>query len=170
MDAQLFRKLMDAQFSRLLQSAIEDGLVAAALVDRKGNVIARAGAIEEEEAMPLAALVMYRLKSDDLAPRLFAGQVLSIALDGRDVAVAVAKRQLFVVAVLAADTPAVLDLVAQRIVGELRDRVSEMLQDMGAEHGDLPPWGGGPGGSGSGPAELPLIEFGITVPRKPGKA
>jgi hypothetical protein len=62
--------------------------------------------------MPLAALVMYRLKGDDLAPRLFAGEIVSITLDDRHVAVGIAKRQLFVVAVLAASTPAQLELVA----------------------------------------------------------
>ena len=153
----------------MLQRAVDDGLVAAALVDRNGNLVARAGAIEEDEAMPLAALVMYRLKSDDLAPRLFAGQVLSLALDGRNVAVAVAKRQLFVVAVLAPATPTVINLVADHLVGQLRDRVAGMLQDLSADLGP-PPWSGGPGGSGSGPAELPLIEFGITVGRDRGKA
>jgi hypothetical protein len=147
-----------------LSRAVEDGLIAAALVDRDGKTIGLAGAITEEEAMPLAALAMfmYRLKRDDLAPRLFAGEILSITLDDRDVAVGIAKRQLFVVAVLAASTEAQLELVA-----DLRDLVASRLCE---EDSATAPRSGSAGGSGSGPAELPLIEYGITVRRERGKA
>jgi hypothetical protein len=75
----------------------------------------------------------------------------------------VAKRQLFVVAILGASTPATLARVR-----ELRDDVERMLADATAEV--APPWTGGTGGSGSGPAELPLVEFGLTVSRERGKA
>ncbi len=60
----------------MLSRAVEDGLVAAALVDRDGNTIGLAGSITEAEAMPLAALVVYRLKSGDLASRLLEGESL----------------------------------------------------------------------------------------------
>jgi hypothetical protein len=154
---------MRVLFASVLERAVNDGLVAAALVDRDGNAHGLAGAITEEEAMPLAALVMYRLKSDDLAPRLFSGEILSLTLDDRDVAVGIAKRQLFVVAVLEASTPAALALVT-----ELRDDVARMLPTNEVE-APLPRTGGS-GGSGSGPAELPLIELGISVRRERGKA
>jgi hypothetical protein len=153
------------QFAGLLTRAVEDGLVAAALVDRDGKVIGLAGAIAEEEAMPLAALVLYRLERQDLAARLFAGEVLSLALDDRDVAVGIAGRQLFVVAVLGASSPAMHELVRQ-----LRDDVAGMLAPAGGGFAGPPPWTGGAGGSGSGPAELPLIELGLTVRRERGKA
>ncbi len=149
-------------FTKAVIRAVEDGLVAAALVDRDGNSVALAGAIAEEEAMPLAALVMYRLKSVDLASRLFAGEVLSLALDDRDVAVAVARRQLFVVAVLG-------DPASAALVRALRDDVARMLSDASDDVAPPSPWGGG-GQSGSGPAQLPLIELGITVRRERGKA
>src|SRR5439155_15010101 len=129
-------------FASVLQRAIEEGLVAAALVDRNGHAIGLAGAITEEEAMPLAALVMYRLKSDDLAARLFAGEIISLTLEDRDVAVGVAQRQLFVVAVLAVSTTAALD-----VVRDLRDRVGGMLHQTSSEHEIPPPWSGGNGGS-----------------------
>ena len=153
-----------SQFSSQLAAAVEKDLVAAALVDRDGNTVDLAGAITEEEAMPLAALVMYRLKSDNLAARLFAGEILSIALDDREVAVGIAKRQLFVVAVLVAPTRATLALVA-----DLRDDVETKLPARDQLDAP-PPWTGGGGSSGSGPAELPLIEFGISVRRERGKA
>jgi predicted regulator of Ras-like GTPase activity (Roadblock/LC7/MglB family) len=151
-------------FNELLQRAVENGVKAVALVDRDGVVVARAGEISAEEAMPLAALVMYRLKAADLASRLFAGETISVTLDDRDVAVAVAKRQLFIVAVLEAATDDWLALVR-----DVRDDVERMLTDATADIEMLPPWGGS-GGSGSGPAELPLIELGITVSRTRGKA
>jgi hypothetical protein len=153
----------ELDFSPVLQRAVEKGLVAAALVDREGNTVGLAGAIAEEEARPLVALVMHRLKSDDLSARLFAGEIVSLRLDGRGMAVGVAKRQLFLVAILGAMIPETLELVR-----ELRDEVESMLPDR--DVGAPPPWSGGAGGSGQGPAELPLIELGITVSRNRGKA
>jgi len=157
--------MLDLAFLPVLTRAVEAGLAAAALVDRNGNTVCVAGAISDEEAMPLTALVLYRLKSEDLAPRLFAGEIVAIALDDRDVAVGVVKRQLFLVAVLGAPTPGMLELVR-----ELRDGVASMLVDAGADTAEPMPWSGGNGGSGSGPAELPLIEWGVTVRRERGKA
>lgn len=146
-------------FARLLQQAVAEGLVAAALVDRDGNTIDLAGEITDEEAMPLAALVMYRLKSADLAARLFEGEIIALDLDGRDVAVGVARRQLFIVVVLPAIVPTALALVA-----ELRDAVAARLPPGDAT--SPPPWRTGGGDSGAGPAELPVIELGVTVRRK----
>lgn len=155
---------MTTPFSAVLAHAVKTGLVAAALVDRHGDTVALAGAIAEEEAMPLAALVMYRLKSEGLAARLFGGEILTLDLDGRIVAVAVAKRQLFVVAVLPIASPATSEAVVA-----LRSSVERMLLDTTSSP---PPWSvpGGDGGSGSGPAELPVIELGITVRRDRAKA
>jgi len=151
-------------FHRLLMRSVGDELTAAALVDRRGDAVCLAGGISENEAMPLAALVMYRLNSDNLAERLFTGEVISLMLDDRAVAVATAKRQLFVVALLRECTASVLERV-----GELRDGVAKMLQEH--DPGEPPPVSGGArGGSGSTPAELRLVEFGITVPRVRPKA
>jgi hypothetical protein len=157
--------MKDWHFMTMLARTVGDGVNGAALVERDGNVVAFAGAVAEEEAMPLAAVVMYRLKSGDLASRLFAGEILSLSLDDRDVAVGVAKRQLFVVAVLEASTPATLARVR-----EVREQVERMLADATSDVVAASPWSGGGGGSGSGPAELPLVEFGITVRGERGKA
>ena len=75
--------------------------------------------------------------------------------------VGVAKRQLFVVAVLEASTPAALALVR-----ELRDDVERMLPTNEVE---APlPWSGGSGGSGSGPADADDLAVWIadTLPRE----
>jgi hypothetical protein len=157
-------RIVATQLRNLVRGAVEDGVAGAALVDRHDRVIAVAGAIAEDEAMPLVALVLYRARGDELASRLFLGEILTPAIEGRDdvVAVAVAKRQLFVVATLDARSPALLERVA-----ELRDDVARILGD---HSDDAPPRVGGGGRSGSGPAELPVIELGITVPRTRGKA
>jgi hypothetical protein len=149
--------------STALIRAVNRGIRGAALVDRDGRAVATAGNIDQDEAMPLAALVMYRLKSQDLAARLFAGEVLTLSLDDREVAVAVAKRQLFVVAVLGEATP-------PEVMTELRTEVEALLASDRDDFAELPPWSrGGGGGSGSGPAELPVVELGVTVRRDRGK-
>jgi len=145
-------------FPWTLELAIDGGLSAAALADRDGNTIGLAGDITEEEAMPLAAIVMFRLKSDDLSARLFAGEILTLALDDREIAVGVAARQLFVVAVMKVATPALLEVVER-----LRTTVAGSLLASDPPRPLL--WPRNRGGSGSGPAALPLVEFGITVAR-----
>jgi len=148
-------------FARALQRAVDDELVAAALVDRDGKLIAQAGTIGDGEARPLAATVIHRLKDPDLASRMLAGEIVSYLLDGRHVAVGIAKRRLFVVGVLPGP-------ICERFA-ELRDEIEKMLTDL---RDDGAPWpgSGGSGGTGSGPAELPLVELGITVGRERGKA
>ena len=144
-------------FDRLLARAIAEGLEGVALVDRNGNAIATAGSLSDEIARPMVTLVLSRLKSEDLAPRLFAGEVVTVPLDDREAAVAIAKRQLFVVAVGS--------YRLQQLVAELCRIVTTALDDS-----DGVPWDGGAGGSGSGPAQLPVVEIGITLPRRRAKS
>ena len=122
---------------------------------------AHAGAIGDGEARPLAATVIHRLKGADIAACLLAGEIVSYLLDGRQVAVGIAKRRLFVIGVLPGP-------ICDRFA-ELRDEIETMLTDL-QDDGAPWPWGGGSGGSGGGPAELPLVELGITVGRERGKA
>jgi len=153
----------DRFYEVMLRRAIGGGLKAAALVDRDGSTIALAGELSEEEALSLVALVMLRMKSDDLNDRLFAGQVISVAFDERQVAVAVARRQLFVVTVLRDDSELDLDQVR-----DLRARVASSL-DSNDVGGPVVIWN--PGGTGSGgAAEIPLMEYGITSGRPYAKA
>jgi hypothetical protein len=142
--------------------SVDAGLLAAALVDRDGDTVALAGEITVEEAMPLAAMVMFKRKSADLAPRLFAGEVLVLELEDRYVAVGVAKKQLFVVAVIGRANPE-----RQNLACLLRDEIEELIPDTRGEMTAPPPWAtGGGGGSSSGPAELQVVEYGITVGRR----
>jgi hypothetical protein len=143
-------------FAGMLNNALREGLVGVALVDRDGTVVGRAGEIDEDEAMPMTTLVMMRASkaSGDLSDRLFGGEIVVAELDKGDVAVGVAGKQLFVVAVLGrADVD---------VVRALRDTVAKLVHDAGPRFMPTPRSGGS---GGSGPDDLALIEFGITVPR-----
>jgi hypothetical protein len=153
---------VDPSLSALLSDAAADCLVGAALVDPNERVIAIGGTIDEDEAVPFAKFALHRARSEDLKARLFAGEIVTTELDDRYVAVAVARRQLFVVAIVPVATPAVLDRVRK-----LRDRVAAMLD---GQDGVAVPSARGSGGSNSGPAELSLVEYGITITRERGKA
>jgi hypothetical protein len=153
------RKMLGRSLSVRLARALDDGLAGAAVVDREGNVIALAGAIDRDEAMPLTSLVMHRLAAQDLKLRLFGGEILWLALEERDVAVGVVKRRLFVVAVVHGSTG-----VMRALVRELREDLEGMLDDS-TEFPWSPVPGDG-GDSGSGPAAL----LGITVGRERAKA
>jgi hypothetical protein len=152
--------MLDGNLCATLARAVNDGLVAAALVDRDGEAIALAGAVTDEGAMPLVALVLYEHKSEDLNERLFAGEMLTVRLEDRDLAVAMAKRQLFLVVELGASTPGQLARVE-----ELRADVERMLA-LESTNSPPPTRGGGAAGSGA-PAELQLVDlFGIPVRRR----
>lgn len=139
-------------FADTLQRAIKRGLVGAAVIDCDGNVIERAGTTADDVRSSLADLVTH-LKSDDaLGIRLHAGElvVLSLGYDELVVAVVRAGQELIVVSVLTDSTSATLDSV-----WALRDRILRLLRN--------------PGTPGGGPAELQVVELGVTVPRKAAK-
>ena len=136
-------------FGSMLADALCDGVLGVALVDHHGRTIESNGELEAI-AMPLAALVMKRHETPKA--RLFAGEVLSTEIEGGYGALGVARRRLYVVAI-------VRDLAAIARIVELRARVDELL----AEDVFVPPRGGG--GDGGGSDELRLVELGLTVPR-----
>lgn len=136
-------------FEGVLARALQDGLTAAALVDRQGKVIALAGNISDEEAMPVVALVLYREKSDDLSARLFEGELLVRELDDRAVVVGIAARQLFVVAAITRATPELIEVVEQ-----LRTNVAKALVNDEL----VPPPTPASSNGNPAPAELSVID------------
>ena len=147
-------------FAVAVRLAVEGGLAAAAILDVEGKSLAVAGALDDDEARAVAAVVTRRLRSPDLLGRMLDGEMIASSLDDREVSIGIAARCVFVVAVLGRDP------VASRVaVDELRCDVERMISEARADvSGSVPPPPPtGSGGSSSGPAELPVIELGVTV-------
>jgi hypothetical protein len=148
------------EFATAVRLAVEGGLDAAAILDVEGQPLAVAGALDDDEARAIAAVVTRRLRSPDLLGRMLDGELMPSSLDAREVRIGIAARCVFIVAVLGQDSAA-----SCRAADELRADVERMVSEARARPGAPPPLRGGSGGSSSGPAELPVIEVGVTVRR-----
>jgi len=147
-------------FSIPVQCAVDRGLAAAAVLEVDGKPFAVAGALDDDEARAIAGLVTGRLRNPDLLDRMLEGEMVTSSLDDREVSIGIAGRCVFVVVVLAPN----LDL--SLAVDALRVEVEQMISSSRANFSrSRPPGAPSSGGSSSGPAELQLIEFGVTVPR-----
>jgi len=127
-------------FADALNRAVGRSVLAAAVVDRRGRVLDWVGASEDDEQSALANLVAL-LEDDKVLTSLLRGAlgVLSLGNDELSVVVAVAKRELYVIAMVRDSADTTIDNVRTS-----RDRVAATLPD--------PPRGSG--GSAAGPAEL----------------
>lgn len=94
---------------------------------------------------------------------MFGEEMLSATLNDREVRIGIAARCMLFVVVLPSD-PAAMSLIA---IDELRSDIERIVRDAKADalKPKLPPLPGS-GGSSSGPAELPLIEVGMTIRRR----
>jgi len=143
-----------------VRGAIEAGLHAAAVLTAEGKALAIAG-FDRDEARAFAAFVTNRMRTPDLLQRLLAGELPTWPLGDRDVSIGIAASCVFVVAVHGSDAAAARDAVYR-----FRNTVEQMVNEAKADVSvSLPPTSGS-GGSSSGPAELPVIEIGVTVPRE----
>ena len=143
-----------AELELAVENAVSASVVGAAILDGEGKPLAIAGALDADEARAVAA----HATRDGAAPqRLLAGEQRTILLGDRKAVVGIAARSVFYVVVcdVAADHGA---------VERLRSELERLIQNARAARGMIA--SGGSGGSSSGPAELPVIELGITV-RKP---
>jgi hypothetical protein len=136
----------------------EGGLVGAALLDHEGDVIALAGTLQPLEVRLIAGVIMRRFESDDLRARLLAGEIMQLDLDGRELAVGIAAKRAFVVVELEQGA------AAREHAADLQREAARVIREMlAAGSAWLAPEGGG---SSSGPAGLPVIEWGVTVRAK----
>ena len=151
-----------------LESAIGQGLAAAALVELDGSIIAIANTcIAEDELRPLVMSAVRRVKNFDLTTGRGAGEMLSFTLDDREVAFGIVD-SLCIIAVLSATSGAQLNLACAQhdFASDLRDKIARVLPKRDRSAEPLPPaQTGGSGGTGSEPADLQVIEYGITVRR-----
>jgi hypothetical protein len=144
------------QFERACAHAVGGGIIAAALIDREANVVALAGTLADTDVRAIVGVLSESLKGDELARVLFAGGRFEFALDQQTVCVRVAARCVFV-AVVISDASVATDRRAESLHLETERIVRELFGDELS-----PPRGPGSGGSASGPAELPLLELGVT--------
>lgn len=154
--------MRDLIFERALMRSIGDRITAAGLIDRDGNTVALAD-LHDDDAAPLVALVMYRMKSKDLCERMFAGEIITVS-DDRHIAITAAQRELFLVTLVRDTSAASLDQVR-----ELREHVARMLAEREPEiMAPVVIWN--PGGGAHGHVDIPLMEYGQAVMRPHAKA
>jgi hypothetical protein len=161
-------------FEIAVQRAVNAGLEAAAILDAKGKPLAVAGALDNDEARAVAAHATRQVRSPDLLERLMRGEMLTASLGEREARIGIAANSVFFVVVLPRN-PAAMSLVVANtgdvVIGdpldELRADIEAIVRD--AKYGVSGSSGPPPtnsGGSSSGPAELPVVEIGVTVPRR----
>jgi hypothetical protein len=156
-------------FAHVARLGVEAGLAAAAILDGNGDALAVAGALDADEARAVAAFVTNQARSENLRARLHAGELLDGNFGERDVRVGIAAECVFIVVVLP-NEPAAVSLTAiddlrrdiEAIVGGIRRQVAGFVPPSSPP----PPPTGSSGSGGSGPAELPVVEYGVTVPRR----
>ncbi len=156
--------MRDLNFERIVKLGMGDLdlIKAAALVTREGEVVALAGDLLEQEALPLVASLMPRMQ--DHSDRLFAGEILDLS-EPREIVVAVARRQLYLVAITRDTSDAAIQQVR-----DLRDHAAETLARSPLKEDPVVIWNPGGDGSGIGPANLPLIEYSFDAVRPRAKA
>lgn len=153
-------------FAAAVARAVDDVVEAAALLDRDGNVVAAAGALTDDDLRAIAGVLTHSLKGEALATRLLDGELYWFDLDDRAVSVGVAGQCVFVVTVFSQASES-----ARARATRLNQQIGAIARALQADVVDVPPPRDS-GGTPSGPAQLPVIELGVTVGRKPdrGKA
>jgi hypothetical protein len=162
-----------------LTRGIADPHVPVWVSNRKPLVLA--GELSADEARGVATSAT---RDSELRSRLLNGDVLEASLGDRKVLVAIAaansalrqallgdRRTLVAIAASSALIVMVLprepDKLQPHVVDRFRIQCDIIVAraNKGSSDGDIPPPSSSSGGSSSGPAELPLIELGITIPR-----
>jgi hypothetical protein len=85
-----------------------DGLTGAALLDRDGSLVARAGSLDDDTLVHIGFVLARtgpHALAPDLADRLVRGQLVELTIDDKPVFVSIAAMCLFVVAVPRAPEP-----------------------------------------------------------------
>jgi hypothetical protein len=146
-----------------LRQAVFNRLAGAALLDRDGTLVARAGSIDNATLRHVGYLLARtgpRALAPDLADRLVRGQLVELTVDDSPVFVSIAAMCLFVVAVPRAPEPYTDALRLHRAIDEI---ITDMLSRAATNHAAPP-------GTPSGPANLPASELWVTPGIRRGKA
>lgn len=156
--------MRDLNFERLVTLGMGDLdlIKAAVLVDREGDIVALAGDVLEQEAAPLIAVVMPRMKSPELSERVLSGAIIDLS---EELMVGLVRRQLFLIAITRDSSDAAIDQVR-----ELRDHAAKVLERSPLREDPVVVWNPGGDGTGIGYANLPLIEYSFDAVRPRAKA
>jgi hypothetical protein len=142
-----------------VERAVEVGLAGAAVVDYLSNTVAVAGTLAAGDVRPIMGDARCRLVSEGTMRRMLGGEMIQVSLDDRTVAIGIAAQFLFVIVAFAEVTKA-----TRALASALRRDVERLIDETQTDAGNAPPWTRGGGGSSSGPANVPVIEIGVTIP------
>jgi hypothetical protein len=148
-------------YSVVVANAVTRGLAAAAVFEVDGKPLAVSGAIDDDEVRAIGMMIARPLRDPEALERMLGGAMVLSLLDDRKVLVGIAARCVFVAAVLHGDLR-----WSRACAYELHDDLEREISKARADFSGVPPSSPGSGGSSSGPAELPVIEIGVTVRRK----
>lgn len=155
------KTLESLDFRPLARAAVGDGLEAAAVFDVDSNTLAVAGVLDDVEARAVAAVITNCMQSADVLTRMLDGELIEFALDERVIDIGIAARCVFVIVV-----PSTQLHGPAGASENFRFQVERLISDARGDFSGARSTAAGSGGSSSGPAELPVIEWGITIPRK----
>ena len=156
------KTLESLAFESLVRAAVADGLAAAAVLDVDGKTLAVNGAVDDHEVRAIAAAISRCMEDPELLRRMLDGELVESALDERAIGIGIAARCVFVVVVTNHPLQA-FRAASDKLHARVERKISEARADFSGSH---PPHVGSDGSS-SGPAQLPVVEWGITVRRKP---
>jgi hypothetical protein len=159
---EIVKTLESLDFRPLVRAAVVDGLEAAAVLDVDGNTLALTGALDGVEARAISAVITSCMRSQGVLARMLDGELIESALEERVIGIGIAARCVFVVAVPNRELNG-----PQGALNDFRFRVERLISDARADFSGSRSPSVGSGGSSSGPAELPVVEWGVTIPRKP---
>jgi hypothetical protein len=154
--------LESISFWPLVRVAVAEGLEGAAILDVDGKLLAIAGALDDDETHAIAAVITNQMRSPDVLARMLDGELIESTLGDRMIGIGIAARCVFVVIV-----PSQGSRLSRAASEGLCFQVERLISQARADFSGARPPVSGPGGSSSGPAQLPAVEWGITVRRKP---
>lgn len=156
------KTLAQLDFAFPTREIVNAGFNAAAVLDVEGHLLAVAGAFNEAMMRAVASVVTGRMRTSELLARMLDGELIAAYIRQREFIIGIAAECVFVAVETGA--PAHASRVA---TNAFRDAIARMIRLARADLSGtiVPP--SGSGSSSSGPAELPVIEWGVTVRRKP---
>ena len=132
------------------------------MLEVNSRTLAVTGAFDGVEARAIAAGITNCMRSPDVLTRMLDGELVEAALDVRVIRIGIVARCVFVVVV-----PSPQLRGPQGASENFRFEVERPISDARRNFSGTRSLRVGSGGSSSGPAQLSVVEWGVTIPRKP---